>query len=198
MKLNTHFDSSFKKNTKLEKYKDYLHIAFSQDKIKKSYDVKHYIEDSGVTYDRVSEWMSKNGFDKQATRCLEMDRKLKNGGNIMRRGVNIPKNYIGAFVGAYPLTLTHPDEDRFLTIRECLSIMKLPNDFILQGGIRNINHICQNVPVTTAQDMAENVLKFVDGRLDNSMIDADFLVQDNKTQTLDYKKEGVQLDAFMV
>jgi hypothetical protein len=76
--------------------------------------------------------------------------------------------------------------------------MKLPNDFILQGGIRNINHICQNVPVTTAQDMAENVLKFVDGRLDNSMIDADFLVQDNKTQTLDYKKEGVQLDAFMV
>jgi hypothetical protein len=46
--------------------------------------------------------------------------------------------------------------------------------------------------------MAENVLKFVDGRLDNSMIDTDFLVQDNKTQTLDYKKEGVQLDAFMV
>ena len=169
-----------------------------QDKIGKSYDVKHYIEDSGVTYDRVSKWMSKNGFDKQATRCLEMNRKLKSGGNIMRRGVNIPKNYIGAFVGAYPLTLTHPDEDRFLTIRECLSIMKLPNDFILQGGIRNINHICQNVPVTTAQDMAENVLKFVDGRLDNSMIDTDFLVQDNKTQTLDYKKEGVQLDAFMV
>ena len=30
------------------------------------------------------------------------------------------------------------------------------------------------------------------------MIDTDFLVQDNKTQTLDYKKEGVQLDAFMV
>jgi len=169
-----------------------------QDKVEKSYDVKHYIEDSGVTYDRVSKWMSKNGFEKQATRCLDMYTKLKNGGNIMRRGVNIPKNYIGAFVGAYPLTLTHPDEDRYLTIRECLSIMKLPDDFILQGGVRNINHICQNVPVTTAEDMADHVFKFVNGYLDNSMIDTNFLVQDNKTRTLSYKKDSVHLDAFMV
>ena len=116
----------------------------------------------------------------------------------MRRGVNIPKNYIGAFVGAYPLTLTHPDEDRYLTIRECLSIMKLPDDFILQGGVRNINHICQNVPVTTAQDMANHVFKFVNGYLDNTMIDTNFLVQDNKTRTLSYKKDSVHLDAFMV
>jgi hypothetical protein len=76
--------------------------------------------------------------------------------------------------------------------------MKLPEDFILQGGLKNINHICQNVPVTTAQDMADHVLKFVEGRLDNQMIETDYLVQDNKSQTLDYKKEGVQLDAFMV
>ena len=116
----------------------------------------------------------------------------------MRRGVNIPKSYIGAFVGAYPMTLTHPDEDRFLTLRECLSIMKLPEDFILQGGLKNINHICQNVPVTTAQDMADHVLRYVDGRLDNQLIDTDYLVQDNKSQTLSYKKESVQLDAFMV
>jgi hypothetical protein len=46
--------------------------------------------------------------------------------------------------------------------------------------------------------MAEHVLKFVDGRLDNSLVDTDFLVQDNKTRTLDYKKDSVHLDAFMV
>ena len=46
--------------------------------------------------------------------------------------------------------------------------------------------------------MADHVLKFVEGRLDNQMIETDYLVQDNKSQTLDYKKEGVQLDAFMV
>ena len=27
-------------------------------------------------------------------------------------------------------------------IRECLSIMGLPEDFILQGGLKNLNHIC--------------------------------------------------------
>ena len=169
-----------------------------QDKIDKSYDILHYIEDQGISYKEVSKWMTQHGFDKQATRSMTMYKKLKSGGNVMRRGVNIPKDYIGAFVGAYPTSLTHPDEDRYLTIRECLSIMKLPEDFNLQGGLKNINHICQNVPVTTAQDMADHVLKFVDGRLDNQLIETKYLVQDNKSKTLDYEKESVQLDAFMV
>ena len=170
-----------------------------QDKIERSINPQHYIEDVAcISYDKVAEWMTKNGYEKQAARCMTMHQKLQAGGNIMRRGPEIPKGHIGAFVGHYPHFLTHPDEDRYLTIRECLSIMKLPSDFILQGGRKNLNHICQNVPVTTAQDMALHVLKFVDGRLDNSMIETDYLVQDNKTNTLDYKKEGVQLDAFMV
>ena len=169
-----------------------------QDKIDKSYDILHYIEDQSISYKEVSKWMTQHGFDKQATRSMTMYEKLKSGGNVMRRGVNIPKDYIGAFVGAYPTSLTHPDEDRYLTIRECLSIMKLPEDFNLQGGLKNINHICQNVPVTTAQDMADHVLKFVDGRLDNQLIETKYLVQDNKSKTLDYEKESVQLDAFMV
>ncbi len=168
-----------------------------QDKIKKSVDVLHYIENF-VTYDKVASWMESNGFDKQAIRCKKMFEKLKSGGNVMRRGVNIPKDYIGAFVGAYPTSLTHPDEDRFLTIRECLSIMKLPEDFQLQGGLKNLNHICQNVPVNTAMDMAENVKSFLDGRLDNQMIETDFIVQDNKTQNYTYDKSPLQLDNFMV
>jgi len=79
-----------------------------------------------------------------------------------------------------------------------MEVMKLPRDFVLQGGLRNLNHICQNVPVTTAMDMAEHVLKFCDGRLDNSMIDTDFLVQDNKSRKIDYEKSSVHLDEFMV
>ena len=110
----------------------------------------------------------------------------------------MPKDYIGAFVGAFPTMLTHPDEDRFLTIRECLSIMGLPEDFILQGGKKNINHICQNVPVTTAQDMAEYVFKFCAGRLDNQLIETTYMVQDNKTQTKEVERSSLQLDQFMV
>ena len=169
-----------------------------QDKLTKSCDVQHYIEDNGHTYDKVSEWMMRNNFDKEAKRCMAMYTKLKNGGNVMRRGVNIPKNYIGAFVGAYPTSLTHPDEDRYLTIRECMTIMGLPKNMNLKGGLKNINHICQNVPVSTAMDMSEHVLKFIDGRLSNQLYDTDFIVQDNKSQTIDYKISGLQLDKFMI
>ena len=142
--------------------------------------------------------MDTNGFEREAAKCRRKHDKLTSGGNIMWHNIEIPKDRIGAFVGHRPTSLTHPDEDRFLTIRECLSLMKMPNDFILHGGRKNLNHICQNVPVTTAQDMAEHVFKFVEGRLDNQLIDTDYLVQDNKSQTLSYEKESVQLDAFMV
>ena len=47
-----------------------------------------------------------------------------------------------------------------------------------------LNHICQNVPVTTAMDMAEQVLKFCDGRLSNQMWDTDYIVQDNRKQSI--------------
>jgi hypothetical protein len=54
------------------------------------------------------------------------------------------------------------------------------------------------VPVTTAEDMAEHVQKFVDGRLGNQMLDTNFLIQDNTNKKLNFEKNSVQLDAFMV
>ena len=173
------------------------HKEFQDTKIKKSINVLTYIE-SKTKYDKVSKWMFKNGFDRDAAKCERIHRKLESGGNIMRKNIEFPKDHIGAFVGHLPTMLTHPDEDRFLTVRECLSIMKMPEDFILQGGIKNANHICQNVPVTTAQDMAENVLRFCDGRLDNQMIETDFVMQDNKTRTLKVENNPVRLDEFML
>ena len=175
-----------------------VNIFSIQNKIKKSTDVKLYIEDHNISYAKVADWMDKHGFEKEATRCRTMHAKLESGGNIMRRGVYVPKDYIGAFVGSAPTKLTHPDEDRFLTIRECLSIMGLPEDFILQGGVKNLNHICQNVPVTTASDMAEHVLRFCDGRLSNQLWDVDFMVQDNRKQSIQKQNKPLQLDAFMV
>jgi len=76
--------------------------------------------------------------------------------------------------------------------------MGLPDDFVLQGGKKNLNHICQNVPVTTASDMADNVLRYVSGYMDNQLIDTNFLVQDNKSQENFYEKNTLQLDQFMV
>ena len=147
---------------------------------------------------KAADWMDANGFEREAAKCRRKHEKLASGGNIMWHNIEIPKDHIGAFVGHRPTSLTHPDEDRFLTIRECLSLMKMPNDFILQGGRKNLNHICQNVPVTTAQDMAAEVIKFVEGRSDNRLIETDYLVQDNKNNSWWSEQSSVQLDAFMV
>ena len=169
-----------------------------QDRIVKSTNPLDEIEKAGIKYNKVGEWMKEKGYENEAGKCTRMYLKLKSGGNIMRKTTEIPKDYIGAFVGHMPSSLTHPDEDRYLTIRECLAIMKLPGDFMLQGGLKNLNMICQNVPVTTAQDMAEQVQSFVAGRLDNQMLDTQFAIQCNKTKSINYEKSPVQLDQFMI
>lgn len=166
-----------------------------QEKIDKTINPLDYIENRGIKYDEVSEWMSTNGFDKQAKRCLEIHKKLESGGNIMRKTTEIPKDYIGAFVGHMPTCLTHPDEDRYLTVRECLAIMKMPSNFQLQGGRKNLNMICQNVPVTTAEDMAQNIHDWLDGKLD--IREADFAVFDNKTGVVDYEETPQTLETFI-
>jgi len=165
-------------------------------KIEKTTNPMDHIENNDVLYLDVSKWMESNGYQREAERCKIIYDKLARGGNIMRKLVEVPKNYIGAFVGHLPMQLTHPDEDRFLTIRESLSIMKLPNDFMLQGGIRNLNHICQNVPVTTAFDMATSVKEFLENKL--PLVETKFAIQDNKTQSFDYEKSSLLLDNFMV
>ena len=169
-----------------------------QRKITKTVNPMDYIESNNIKYNEVAAWLKSKGFEKESNKATAMYNKLKEGKNIMRRSVTVPKDFIGAFVGHLPFELTHPDEDRHLTIRECLTIMGLPKDFMLQGGVKNLNHICQNVPVTTATDMADNVLKYVKGYLDNQLIDTDFLVQDNKSQENIYEKKPLQLDRFMV
>ena len=170
------------------------HAEFAA-KLTKSTGLQDYIEER-TNYKVVAKWMREKGYDTVAKKCDRQYHKLKAGGNIMRKTTEIPKDKIGAFVGHMPTNLTHPDEDRFLTVREALSIMKLPNDFELLNPKRSLNHICQNVPVTTAEHPAEMVKKYLEGRLD--LIDTDFMVQDNKKKTYEYEKSPLQLDQFML
>jgi site-specific DNA-cytosine methylase len=171
------------------------HAEFA-DKIEKTTNPLDHIEAHKISYLEVGKWMKAHGYEREEAKCKRMYEKLASGKNIMRKNTEIPKGSIGAFVGHMPTSLTHPDEDRYLTVRECLSIMKMPSDFILQGGVRNLNHVCQNVPVSTAMDMAMSIKDHFDGKLDTIM--TDFLVQDNKTQKLEYEKNVLQLDGFMV
>lgn len=147
--------------------------------LNKSIEMLSYIESHPKfeSYKTVANWMFDNGFDKAGNKCLKMHQKLASGGNIMRRGLNIPSNYIGAFVGAYPTSLVHPIEDRFVTYRECLNIMKMPKDFMIQNKQKNINMICQNVPVSTAEDMVRCIIAALYGKL--NMHESKYIIQCN-------------------
>jgi len=166
-----------------------------QNKIEKTTNPMDYIEER-TTYKEVAKWMRANGFENVAKKCDRQYHKLKAGGNIMRKTTEIPKDKIGAFVGHMPTCLTHPDEDRYLTVREALSLMKLPFNFILLDAKRSLNHICQNVPVTTAEHPARMVKEYLNNNLE--LVDTQFLVQDNKKRTYEYEKNSLQLTDFMV
>lgn len=155
-----------------------------------------YIEKSGHNYKQVAEWMEANGFTGEVEKCLYKHKKLEEGGSIMRRGVIVPKDRIGAFVGHYPIMLTHPDEDRFITYREAMTIMGLPDNFeLVNAGPKNANHICQNVPVQTATDMATEVLAVLNGQ--RKMVDTDYILQYNGTQTEEYTTVENNLESFL-
>ena len=164
-----------------------------QKTLKKSISVQGYIEKHS-NYNDYADWVETLGKTKLAEKARAMYKKLSvKGTNIMRRTTEVPADYIGAFVGHMPMNLTHPDEDRYLTYRECMEIMKLPSDFIMLNPKKNLNHLCQNVPVTTAEDMAYNIKSFLNGECE--MIYDDFVIQCNKSHSI--QTTPSTLDKFM-
>ena len=159
-----------------------IHEHFMKE-ISHSMCVLDYIEEVS-DYRKTAEWLAANGYTRESERALRMHQKLSEGGNIMRREVYLPKDKIGAFVGHLPTQMTHPTYDRFLTYRECLRIMKMPEDFILLDKEKNLNHVCQNVPVTTAKHMADEVIRFLNQQ--SKMIDSKFVIQNNINQKIEY------------
>jgi len=105
----------------------------------------------------------------------------------MRRLSTIPKGHIGAFVGHYPKLLTHPTEDRYITYREAMSIMGLPEDFELLQPNKFLNHICQNVPVSTATDMANEIKAVLEGKRDR--VNAKLVYQYNASRSYQIRDE---------
>lgn len=148
-------------------------------------DVLAYIE-KYRNYLQVAEWMKSQGLEKEVEKCKYRYEKLKNGQSIMRRNTIIPRDYIGAFVGHYPTMLAHPVEDRYISYREAMSIMGLPEDFeLLNASPGNANHICQNVPVQTATDMATEVLAYLNN--ERELVDSDYVMQYNASLKIDYQ-----------
>lgn len=161
----------------------------------RSNDSKSIIEKSGHSYLQVADWLDGQGMEKLAAKTRRIHEKLAAGGSIMKRDTIVPKDYIGAFVGHYPHMLAHPVEDRYIDYREAMTIMGLPDDFeLVDAGPKTINHVCQNVPVQTAQDMAGEVLAALGGEREE--LDAKVVFQSNLNRTVEYDRSSTDLSAY--
>jgi site-specific DNA-cytosine methylase len=125
------------------------------------------------------DFMSNEGMDKEARRAQKIYSNLQSGRGFRSFSPIVIKNYTGAFVGLYPHGSIHPRYDRFLTIREGMDMMGMPADFNLIEPLKQSNHMCQNVPVTTAEDMAKQIKKYLSGELEYYEGEDEIFIQNN-------------------
>ena len=74
--------------------------------------------------------------------------------------------------------------------------MAMPEDFTLLNPKKFINHVCQNVPVTTATDMANEIKAVLEGQ--RQMIKSDMIYQYNAQQRYDVEENNITLSEFFV
>jgi len=111
--------------------------------------------------------------------ALRVYGKLKEGKNFWdHTSYFLNPEYIGAIQGRIYGRTIHPTEDRDLSIRELITLMGHPLDYMLKDDpLKYIHVIGQNVPVTTAAFITSQAKKFLDGEL--PMTDETFTRQDN-------------------
>lgn len=134
----------------------------------------------------VADWMDANGFARTATRARAMQAKLDDNKGYWAHGVTLPKGQIiPSLIGAMPFSMLNPFNESYLTIRDCLRIMKMPEDFNLatEKPLSCTNHICQNVPVTTAADMMKSVILYLEGKTLPG--DGSYIKQNNKNKNIE-------------
>jgi len=95
----------------------------------------------------------------------------------------IPAEYTGALTGAR-MNMIHPFEDRFMTYRELAHLMGLPIDMKIPTEAPG--KIFQNVPSMTSADWTTEVIKYINGELEDSGVK--FLHQDNIQQKIELEQ----------
>lgn len=87
--------------------------------------------------------------------------------------------------------MLHPSGKRLCTTREYLSLMGMPNDFILYGDESNLAKIGQNVPVKTAKFIVEQACNIINNWGSNEQLEKRIpirneIFQDNTKQIIKY------------
>lgn len=141
---------------------------------------------------KLSEWLREHGFEREASRVERAKAKFDSGKGAWTHDINVGKYQIPGFVvgtganGNQASFLAHPTEDRFLTLREMMRLMGLPDDFNLCGEKphKDTTHISQNVCVHSAELMAEQTIKFIN-RTNDNFTDSDYIIQKHKQESFE-------------
>ena len=154
--------------------------------------IARYIEANGWI-DECLEWLRENyphktfdGYGKKTFIHVfeHMKNKLNDGKGYWDDSLRFMGDSFTAVISKNIEFAVHPTEDRFFSIRELLHLMGMPHDFQMpaETAKAKINSICQNVPVNTAQDWADEVVKFCRGEA--NMTNLTFLKQNNIDQSI--------------
>jgi site-specific DNA-cytosine methylase len=120
--------------------------------------------------------------EKDYKRLFNAKAKLDAGKNYMVPGPFFFDKKVNAMVGRTITSTLHPTKERYLNVREVMHLMGMPHNFEFSPSESGaaLNMLAQNVPVYTARDMAQEVMKFIRGELD--MSEQSFLMQNNHKQ----------------
>ena len=139
--------------------------------IDRSTNLINFAVEKSESFVALSEYFTSIGRDKEAARVLRMKAKIDEGKGYWSHGITLAKNETPSLIGIQPMALVALNQEtkqsRYLTLRDALRIMKMPEDFILKhvSPVRCVNHICQNVPVLTAKDMGDSIVQYLNGDL---------------------------------
>ena len=134
--------------------------------------------------------------DERANRWLNftLDKK-KAGKNIMDGSMKLAWQRTQALMWKSLPMLSHPYEDRWLTVAEGLALMGFPDDYATKVSIptRSSNVICQNVPACTAGDWVGEIAEALNGN--RTWIDPELkpdgtykILRQNNTTSVDVMK----------
>lgn len=150
--------------------------------------IAQYLEKNELLDDCIN-WLRKKypkvGFsNKKSTKTfidmLEHQKyKLSQGKGYWDASPHFFHDSFSALIGRNMFNGVHPTENRYLNVREMLHLMGMPHDFEITSP-KEVNHIAQNVPVRTAQDWADEVKLFCEGKA--NMTSYKYLKQDNTVQ----------------
>ena len=117
--------------------------------------------------DECLEWLSDRHPEHKEVRKFEhIKNKLSMGKSFLDHSPAFYNDCTNAIVGRTLQMIMHPEQPRGMSHREIMHLMGLPSDFNLQT--KRLNDVAQNVPTCTARDMTYEVIKYLNGDLEDS------------------------------